>query len=95
MVGLAQVLRMELQPYGITVGVAYPPDTDTPGFAEENTHKPEETRLISETAGLFKPEEVAGHIVAGIQAGTFAIYSGDAPLFLGGKCQLDLRCHGF
>jgi 3-dehydrosphinganine reductase len=58
LVGLAQVLRMELQPYGIGVSVAYPPDTDTPGFAEENVHKPEETRLISETAGLFKPEKV-------------------------------------
>jgi len=58
LVGLAQVLRMELQPHGISVSVAYPPDTDTPGFIEENTHKPEETRLISETAGLFKPEVV-------------------------------------
>lgn len=61
LVGLAQVLRMELQPYGIGVSVAYPPDTDTPGFIEENTHKPEETRLISETAGLFKPEVVSGY----------------------------------
>ena len=39
--------------------VSYPPDTDTPGFAEENKDKPEETRLISESAGLFSPETVA------------------------------------
>jgi 3-dehydrosphinganine reductase len=58
LVGLAQVLRMELQPHGVCVSVAYPPDTDTPGFAEENTQKPEETRMISETAGLFKPDQV-------------------------------------
>ena len=57
-VGLAQVLRMELQAHGIFVSVAYPPDTDTPGFEEENKCKPEETKLISETAGLFQPEQV-------------------------------------
>lgn len=34
-------------------------DTDTPGFQEENKSKPEETKLISQGAGLFKPEEVA------------------------------------
>lgn len=39
--------------------VSFPPDTDTPGFAEENKDKPEETRLISEAAGLFSPETVA------------------------------------
>ena len=36
-----------------------PPDTDTPGFAIENETKPEETHLISETAGLFHPKIVA------------------------------------
>jgi 3-dehydrosphinganine reductase len=49
----------KLKPYNLTVTVSFPPDTDTPGFAEENKNKPEETRLISETAGLFSPETVA------------------------------------
>ncbi|XP_046449073.1 3-ketodihydrosphingosine reductase-like [Daphnia pulex] len=57
--GLAESLAMELKPYNLTVTVSFPPDTDTPGFAEENKNKPEETRLISETAGLFSPETVA------------------------------------
>lgn len=39
--------------------VSFPPDTDTPGFIEENKDKPEETRLISQAAGLFPPETVA------------------------------------
>lgn len=39
--------------------MSFPPDTDTPGFAEENKDKPEETRLISEAAGLYSPESVA------------------------------------
>lgn len=76
-VGLAQVLAMELKPHNVTVGVSFPPDTDTPGFAEENKCKPEECRLISETSGLFKPEDVAEDIVVkGIIGGHFAVYSG-------------------
>lgn len=43
----------QLKPHGITVTVCYPPDTQTPGFQEENKTKPVETRLISEAAGLF------------------------------------------
>lgn len=76
LVGLAQVLRMELRPYDIHVSVAYPPDTDTPGFKNENETKPKETQLISDSSGLFQPETVGKHIVAGLQAGTFAVYTG-------------------
>jgi len=49
----------EVAPFGITVTVNCPPDTDTPGLQEEAKYKPEETKLISESAGLFKPEDVA------------------------------------
>lgn len=38
--------------------VCYPPDTDTPGYEEENKTKPIETKLISESAGLFKVTNV-------------------------------------
>ena len=54
--GLAEALQMELGRVNISVQVAYPPDTDTPGFEEEQIGKPEETKLISETSGLFSPE---------------------------------------
>ncbi|XP_069814221.1 3-ketodihydrosphingosine reductase isoform X2 [Dendropsophus ebraccatus] len=37
--GLAEALQMEVKPYNVYVTVAYPPDTDTPGFAEENKSK--------------------------------------------------------
>jgi len=43
--------------------LALPPDTDTPGYANENKDKPLETLLISETAKLFTPEEVGGKIL--------------------------------
>lgn len=62
---------MELRPYGILVTLNCPPDTDTPGFALENIEKPEETRLISESAGLFQPAEVAKAMIDDTLNGTF------------------------
>jgi 3-dehydrosphinganine reductase len=76
LVGFAQALRMELKPYGVNVSVAYPPDTDTPGYEIENRIKPEETRIISETSGLFQSEDVASGIISGIRSGDFSIYCG-------------------
>ncbi|KAJ6654705.1 hypothetical protein lerEdw1_006666 [Lerista edwardsae] len=37
--GLAEALQMEVKPYNIYITVAYPPDTDTPGYAEESKNK--------------------------------------------------------
>lgn len=36
---------------------------DTPGFENENKTKPEETKLISGTAGLASPEDTAKQIL--------------------------------
>lgn len=62
--GLAESLEMELRPYGVSVTLALPPDTDTPGFEIENQRKPEETKLLSESGGLFQPEQVANKILS-------------------------------
>lgn len=69
---LAEALHMELKPHGITVTVCYPPDTQTPGFVEENKTKPVETRLISEAAGLFMPEQVAKKLLDDALQGNFS-----------------------
>lgn len=53
---------MELAPYNISVTLSLPPDTDTPGFAIEELSKPLETKLISETSALVRPEVVADKI---------------------------------
>jgi 3-dehydrosphinganine reductase len=45
------------------VTLALPPDTDTPGFANENKTKPLETSMISQTAKLYRPEEVGKKIL--------------------------------
>ncbi|KAF0302221.1 3-ketodihydrosphingosine reductase [Amphibalanus amphitrite] len=70
LVGLSHTLLQELKPYGVGVTLCYPPDTDTPGFEQENRTKPEETRLICETAGLFPPEKVAQKLLDDVMAGT-------------------------
>ena len=41
--GLADTLRNELVGFNVAVQIAYPPDTDTPGFEHENRTKPIET----------------------------------------------------
>ena len=65
--GLAETLRSELKPHGIVVSCAYPPDTDTPGLAAENTTKPEATVRISRAIKVRTPEHVAAAIVKGIE----------------------------
>jgi len=64
--GLAEVLHMELKPFNISVSVSYPPDVDTPMLRDEMQFKPEETKIISEGAGLFKPDQVAEDIVSSV-----------------------------
>ncbi|XP_068215169.1 3-ketodihydrosphingosine reductase [Palaemon carinicauda] len=76
LIRLAESLHMEVKPYNITVTVCCPPDTDTPGFEEENKTKPIETTLISEAAGLFKPEDVARKLVDDALVGKFFTTSG-------------------
>ncbi|KAH7946616.1 hypothetical protein HPB52_001860 [Rhipicephalus sanguineus] len=69
LVGLAQSLRMEVKHRGIQVTVAFPPDTDTPGFAEEERTKPTETKLISAMAGLYSADVVATSLLQDILEG--------------------------
>jgi 3-dehydrosphinganine reductase len=74
--GLAEALQMELLPYNVYVAVSFPPDTDTPGLRKENENKPEITKLISDTSGLFDAETVAGGILEGLQRGDHHIWVG-------------------
>lgn len=69
--GLAESIAMELKPYNISVTLSLPPDTDTPGFAVEELSKPLETRLISQTSALVRPEVVADRLFKDALAGKF------------------------
>lgn len=59
LVGLAESLAQELRPFNIKLTVSFPPDTDTPGFSNEQIGKPEITKQISEDGGLHSAAEVA------------------------------------
>lgn len=65
-VGFAEALRQELLPFGVHVGVFYPPTTDTPGLAEENASKPALTWAIEGSSRKFTAEQVADEILRGI-----------------------------
>ena len=78
--GLSEVLRHEYKPYNIKISVIYPPDTDTFGLHEEAKTRPEELNIISERAGLMKPEEVAETILKGVLKKKFYILPGSSKL---------------
>jgi 3-dehydrosphinganine reductase len=75
-VGLAEVLRNELKPYGICLSVLFPPDTDTPGFEIENRTKPEETAMMSERVKLMSSEDVGEAFVEGLLQKRYSIFPG-------------------
>ncbi|CAI5449518.1 unnamed protein product [Caenorhabditis angaria] len=70
--GFADTLHMELLPFKVNVGVLYPPNTDTEGFKVEIETMPEETRLMSESAGLFTPDYVAQQHISDIESGNYS-----------------------
>ena len=69
--GLAETLTMETKHLNINVTLALPADTDTPGFANEEKSKPQETKDICGSGGLFKPENVAQSILKDALRGNF------------------------
>jgi len=75
-VGFAEALRQELLDYDVKLSILYPPDTDTPQFAEENKIKPGETRAIAGEVKVMSPEDVATCLLQGIAKGKYHIVPG-------------------
>ena len=71
--GFAETLRYEAEPAGVTVSVAYPPDTLTPGYDAENERKPPETVEVSKGIKPRTADAVAAKIVKGIERDKFMI----------------------
>ncbi|CAF0976205.1 unnamed protein product [Rotaria sp. Silwood1] len=69
--GLAESLQMELVRENIYITLVFPPDTDTPGFKEENKTKPKETQMINETSGVLSADQVAKKIIQATRKGSF------------------------
>lgn len=57
------LLHLSFDFIGMHVMVVFPPDTQTPGFENENIGKPAETVAISRLAGIQKPEFVAKGVI--------------------------------
>ena len=76
LIGFSEALKAEMKQYNIKVSVLCPPDTDTPGFENENQTKPEETKAISENAKLMSAEDVAKGLIKGIKKNRFLIIPG-------------------
>lgn len=74
--GLAEALAMEVRPHNISVTVAYPPDTDTPGYKREAGKRPKETSLICRAAGLLQPKDVARKMVLAAVKGYDSVWFG-------------------
>lgn len=72
--GFAEALQMEVEPFGMSVCVSFPPDTNTEAYARENEQKPEATKLMSE-GGLMEPQDVANIMRKGIERRDFTIWS--------------------
>jgi len=76
LIGFSEALHSELKRFGITVSVLCPPDTDTPGLAEENRNKPPETKAVSRAARVMTPEKVVASLLWGMRRRKFLIVPG-------------------
>eukprot|EP00501_MAST-03F_sp_TOSAG23-6_P000583 GSMAST32.ASY1.ANO1.604.1 assembled CDS len=74
--GLADTLRNELIGFGVKVSIAYPPDTDTPGFENENKSKPAETKAVSPPE-VWPATAVARSLVSSMASGDYHLSSPD------------------
>ncbi|MCW8843960.1 MAG: SDR family oxidoreductase [Rhodobacteraceae bacterium] len=74
--GLAEVLRIELAPLGVSVTLCYPPDTDTPQLEVEKRTKPRATQIITEGGGLWNAEDVAERLLRGMERKAFTVAPG-------------------
>ncbi|XP_057956780.1 3-dehydrosphinganine reductase TSC10A [Malania oleifera] len=71
--GLAEALQQEVIMDNIHVSLIFPPDTETPGFLEENKRKPQLTSIIAGSSGAMKADEVAKKALDGIKACSFIV----------------------
>lgn len=90
-VGLADVLRMELKPEGFDVSVVCPPEVETPMVVEERKTRPKATTDIKGLGGLLTVQEAAEQIQAGLARRNFMIIPGRRARFMYGMTRLTPR----
>ncbi|CAI0559822.1 unnamed protein product [Linum tenue] len=71
--GMAEALQHEVIADDIHVSLIFPPDTETPGLAEETKTRPPLTSIIAASSGAMKADEVARKCFDGIKLGSFFV----------------------
>jgi len=74
--GFCDAIRNELIGTGVRVSIGYPPDTDTPGFEQENKTKPPECLRISPPE-VYSAVSVAQCLWQGVSKGVYHLPSPD------------------
>jgi short-subunit dehydrogenase len=81
--GFAEALRAEARPFGVSVSICFPPDTETPQLNAEIPLRPPEAQAAIGAGGLWSAEAVAQAALAGLEKKQFAIYPGIQMKMLG------------
>lgn len=71
--GMAESLQQEVITDNIHISLIFPPDTETPGLAEEEKRRPQLTSIIAASSGAMKANEVAKKALDGIKSGSFFV----------------------
>ncbi len=68
-----------MQGTGVKLSVAYPPDTDTPGYAMEKLTKPGLCNAVNDAVGseLYPAEKVAKKLVTQLERGAYHLTTPD------------------
>lgn len=74
--GFSDALRCEVKPKGVRLSLVFPPDTDTPQLAWENSIKPPELKALETVAGELSPDEVAEMMLKHVARGRYIIVPG-------------------
>lgn len=75
-VGMAQCLRYELKPHGVSVACFCPGEVDTPGLAAERQNLHPATAALKKIGGTMPVDEVIQGLVDGIRNDEFLIIPG-------------------
>lgn len=75
-IGLAEVLRIELAPQGIHVSVICPPEVETPMVEYERAVRPRQTAALKALAGTLDVDTACNGILRGLDRGRFMIVPG-------------------
>ena len=67
--GLAEALRAECAPDGVSVSIGHPPDTETPQLAAERAERPPQLAAIAGTAPPWEARAVAAALLRGARRG--------------------------